>query len=240
VISSDLAGNQNSSTDENFTTSIKQTSKNKQHIYNVFENKPPSNPTIDGPIGGHITIAYNFLVRSTDANNNTIIYTFDWGDGMTESSGFLPNGIHCIKNHSWMKAGKYTINITASDNISSSSSKKIVWIDAVAIADLGYLLDSDSDGIFDSFHNEASGIETLAEMKNRIYLIDLDGDQRWDYEYNSSSGMITLISLQPSMIEEKPQFPVLWVGGLISTVVAVLVIFLYRRRPPKDNPTEKR
>jgi hypothetical protein len=239
VISYDLAGNQNSSSDENFTTSITQTSKNKQRIHNVIENKPPSNPTIDGPIGGHITIAYNFSVRSTDANNDTIIYTFNWGDGITESSGFLPNGIHCIKNHSWMKAGKYTIIVTASDNQTSSSSEKTVWIDAVAISDLGYLLDSDSDEIFDSFHNDETGKETLTEMKNGIYLIDLDGDHRWDYEYNSTSGIIALINQQPSITEEKPQFPVLWVCGLIFAVVAVLAIILYRRRPPKDNVNEK-
>ena len=79
----------------------------------------------------------------------------------------------------------------------------------------------------------------MTEMKNGIYLIDLDGDQRWDYEYNSSSGMIALINQQPSMTEEKPQFPVMLLGGLLFTVVAVLVIILYRRRPPKDNANEK-
>jgi hypothetical protein len=240
VISYDLAGNQNTSSDENFTTSSTQTSKSEQHFHNVIENKPPSNPTIDGPIGGHINLEYNFSVRSTDANNDTIIYTFNWGDGIIESSGFLPNGINCIKNHSWTKAGKYTIKVTASDNRTSSSSEKTVWIDAVAISDLGYLLDSDSDGIFDSFHNVATGEETLTEMRNGIYLIDLDGDHQWDYEYNSSSGMIALINQQPSMTEAKPQFPVLWLGGLLFAVVVVLAIFLYRRRPPKDYATKKR
>jgi hypothetical protein len=240
VISYDLAGNQNTSSDENFTTSTTQTSKSEQHINNVIENKPPSNPTIDGPLVGHINIEYNFSVRSTDANNDNIIYTFNWGDGMTESSGFLPNGINCIKNHSWTKAGKYTIKVTVSDNRTSSSSEKTVWIDAVAIGDLGYLLDSDSDGIFDSFHNDATGKETLTEMKNGVYLIDSDGDHRWDYEYNSSSGMIALINQQPSMTEEKPQFLVLWVGGLIFTVVVVFVIILYRRRPPIGIANEKR
>jgi len=239
VISYDLAGNQNTSSDENFTTSTTQTSKSEQHINNIIENKPPSNPTIDGPLVGHINIEYNFSVRSTDANNDTITYTFNWGDGMTESSGFLPNGINCIKNHSWTKAGKYTIKVTASDNRASSSSEKTVWIDAVAISDLGYLLDSDGDGIFDSFHNVATGKETLTEMENGIYLIDLDGDHQWDYEYNSSSGMIALINQQPSMTEEKPQFPVMLLGGLIFAVVAVLVIILFRRRPPKDYANEK-
>jgi hypothetical protein len=240
VISYDLAGNQNTSSDENFTTSTTQTSKSEQHINNIIENKPPSNPTINGPLVGHINIEYNFSVRSTDANNDTITYTFNWGDGMTESSGFLPMGINCIKNHSWTKAGKYTIKVTASDNRASSSSEKTVWIDAVGISDLGYLLDFDGDGIFDSFHNVATGKETLTEKKNGIYLIDLDGDHQWDYEYNSSSGMIALINQQPSMTEAKPQFPVLWLGGLLFAVVVVFAIILYRRRPPKDNATEKR
>ncbi len=216
VISYDQASNQNISSDNTFTTSSEpQTPISRPAIHNIIQNKPPKNPTIEGPTTGHINTEYNFTVRSTDANNDTIEYTFNWGDGITELSGFLPNGINCIKNHSWTKAGKYTIKVTASDTRTSSSSEKTVWIDAVAISDLGYLLDSDSDGIFDSFHNVATGEETLTEMKNGIYLIDLDGDHQWDYEYNSSSGMIALINQQPSMTEAKPQFPVLWVGGLI-------------------------
>jgi hypothetical protein len=238
VISYDLAGNQNTSSDENFITSSTQTSKNKQHAPPVIENKPPSNPTIDGPIAGHINIKYNFTVRSEDSNNDSITYTFNWGDGNIESSGFLPNDIDFTKNHSWTTAGKYTIKITASDNQTNSSSEKTIWIDAVSLGDLGYLLDSDSDGIFDSFHNDVTAKETLIEMKNGMYLIDLDGDNRWDYEYNSTSGMIALINQQPSIAEEKPQFPVLWICGLIFAVAVVSVIFLCRRRPPKEKAAE--
>ncbi len=239
VISYDQAGNQNLSSDNTFTTSDEpQTPVKRPIVHNVIQNKPPSNPTINGPTVGHINIEYVFMVKSTDPNNDAITYTFDWGDGITESSEFLLNSIICTKNHSWMKAGKYTITVTVNDNKTSSSSEKIVWIDAVAVAYLGYLMDSNSDGFFDIFHNDLTGEETFTEMKNGVYLIDLDGDQRWEYEYNANSEMLAVINQEPLMTEEKSQFPVLWVGSFIL-VVMVLVIVLYRKRPPKDRTFKK-
>jgi hypothetical protein len=241
VITYDQVGNKNFSSDKTFTTIDEpQTPNHRPAVHNVVPNKPPLNPTIDGPKSGHINMEYRFMVQSADSDNDTIIYTFDWGDGITESSGLLPRGILYGTNHSWMKAGKYTITVIASDSKTSSSSKKTIWIDAVSVADLGYLLDVDGDGFFDSFHVDATGNETLTEMKNGVYLLDLDGDNRWDYEYNANSGTLSLIIQQLLMTEEKPTFSVLWIVGLIFVVLLGLVIMLYRRRPPKDTVRENR
>ncbi len=241
VITYDQVGNKNFSSDKTFTTIDEpQTPNHRSAVHNVVPNKPPLNPTIDGPIGGHMNREYRFMVQSTDSDNDTIIYTFDWGDGITESSGLLPNGILYVKNHSWTKAGKYTLTVTASDSKISSSSKKTIWIDAVSVADLGYLLDVDGDGFFDSFHVDATGNETLTEMRNGVYLLDLDGDHRWDCGYNATSETLSLIIQQPLMTEEKPTFSVLWIVGLIFVVLLGLVIVLYRRRPPKDTVRENR
>lgn len=168
-------------------------------------------------------------MSSIDANNDTITYMFNWSDTTIESSGPLPNGMHCTKNHSWKKAGKYTIKVTASDNTSSSSSEKTMWIDAVAVGNIGYLLDNDSDGLFDLFHNDVTGIETEIEMKNGIYRIDVNGDHRWDYEYNATTGVLLSI-IQQLPLAEKTPFPLLWIGCFMIVVFLLLFIILYRRR----------
>jgi hypothetical protein len=226
VLSTDFAGNYNTSMNQTFTTN-KQTSKSR-NIVQVSENKPPSSPIIEGPITGRISQVYLFKVRSIDANNDTITYTFDWGDDTLESSGALPNGLRCIRNHSWTRAGKYTIEVTASDATSSSSSELTVWIDAVAVIDLGYLLDNDSDGIFDVFHNNVTGVQTVTEIRGGVYLIDVNGDQRWDYEYNATRGTLLSILQQLPSTEEKP-FPWLFISSLIIVVFFMLLVILYRR-----------
>ena len=226
VLSTDFAGNYNTSMNQTFTTN-KQTSKSR-NIVQVSENKPPSSPIIEGPITGRISQVYLFKVRSIDANNDTITYTFDWGDDTLESSGALPNGLRCIRNHSWTRAGKYTIEVTASDTTSSSSSELTVWIDAVAVIGLGYLLDNDSDGIFDVFYNNVTGVQTVTEIRGGVYLIDVNGDQRWDYEYNATSGTLLSILQQLPSTEEKP-FPWLFISSLIIVVFFMLLVILYRR-----------
>jgi hypothetical protein len=171
-------------------------------------------------------------VSSIDANNDTIIYAFNWNDGTNESSGWLPNGTQCIKNHSWTKAGKFTIKVTASDNRTSSSSEKTIWIDSIAVSDIGFLMDNNSDGLFDVFHNDEIGVETVTEMRNGVYLIDINGDYRWDYEYNATSGILFSI-LQQLPPTEKTPFSLSFVSGLIIVVFFVfflLLILLYRRR----------
>jgi hypothetical protein len=230
VISSDVAGNQNTSLNETFTTNT-QTSK-ERHIVHISQNTAPSSPIIDGPTTGHSSQVYTFTVSSNDANNDTITYTFDWNDGTNESSGWLPNGMHCIRNHSWTKAGKFTIKVTASDNRTSSSSEKTIWIDSIAVDDIGFLKDNNSDGFFDLFHNDATGIETVTEMKNGNYLIDVNGDHQWDYEYNATTGILTSILQQLSLANETP-FPLLLISGIVIVVFFaffILLVILYRRR----------
>jgi hypothetical protein len=233
VFSFDSTGNQATSFSETFTT-LKEIII--RHVTQTKENTPPSKPIINGPTTGHISQSYAFTVNSHDTDNDSLYYLLNWGDGTSESSGLLPQGTQYTINHSWTNAGKYTIKVTASDNKISSSSEKTIWIDAVVVGDIGFILDVDNNGIFDVFHSNSTGRETPTEMKNGIYLLDVDGDGQWDYEFNFSSGLLSLISQQP-VVPEKPSFPLLWVGGLIFAIVTAIVILFYRRRPPQTKTT---
>jgi PKD repeat protein len=174
-----------------------------------------------------------FIVGSIDPNNDSISYSFDWGDGTIESSGYLPNEIHCIKNHSWTQAGRYTITLKASDTKSSTSSETTIWIDTIIVGDKGYLLDFDCDGLFDIFRNGLTGLETETQMRDGNYLIDIDGDSSWDYQFNATSGVILLMLHQPPSSEEGSS-PLLLISGLILVVLLGLFIILYRRRHHKQ------
>lgn len=232
VLSYDRASNYHISSDQIFTTSSTSTVKKKPQIIQFIQNRPPTNPIIEGPTQGFINIEYNFTVCSADADIDFIKYTFDWGDGGLESSGFLPSNVNCVKQHRWSRAGKYFITVSASDNYTTSLSKKTIWIDALSVGDIGYLLDTNSDGIFDIFHNDATGTETLVDLKDEgIYLIDSDDDGRWDYEYYVSLGILSMILHQQDSPESKP-LPYLLIG-LVSCIVVLFVILFFHRRSLK-------
>jgi PKD repeat protein len=152
-------------------------------------NTPPSTPTIDGPTTGHKNVNYSYTVRSTDSDNDTIQYTFAWGDSTSESSMFLPNGTVCVKNHRWITAGKYTLNVMTSDNRNTSSSEKIIFIDAIDVGEIGYLLDTNGDGTYETFHNGTNNQETSVQQKDGRYLIDSNGDGNPEYTYDLVNGL---------------------------------------------------
>jgi PKD repeat protein len=155
------------------------------------QNRPPTAPIITGPTSGTKNTMYTYTAVSTDPDNDTIQYTFDWGDSVTapQSSGFLPNGTSFAINHSWAAAGRYDVTVMATDNQTSSSSKITVFIDAEQIGDIGYLLDTNGDGIYDAFYSDVSNQITAVEKKDGSYYIDSDGDGEWDYTFDELKGL---------------------------------------------------
>jgi len=229
IFSYDLAGNFYASSGSTFVTSSQSTSNKRPLTNTLIQNSPPTNPTIEGPSHGDIHVEYSFTVRSGDADFDSIRYTFNWGDSSIESSGFSPSNVYCVRNHSWSRAGKYSIKVSASDNNTTSSSEKTIWIDALAVVGLGYLLDTNSDEIFDVFHNNMTGLETLVEMKDEgIYLIDSDGDKQWDYKYCVSTDMLSMIVRQ-SINTETRQFPFLLIGLFFCLVILFSLLYFHRR-----------
>jgi len=227
IVSYDSAGNQATSLNESFTT-LSQPSKKKTTV-EVIPNAPPSNPVIEGPTTGRRALSYTFTASSVDTDSNSISYTFDWGDGSRESSGFIPNRMKCSRNHSWALAGKYTIIVTANDTTSGSLSKMIIWIDAIIVGDEGYLVDNNSDGLFDIFYNEKTGVKTETQQSAGVYLIDVNGDQQWDYQFNASSGSLSYI-LHQQQGGENTSSPLILMSSIVLVVLfIVLIIMLFRR-----------
>ena len=123
-------------------------------------NIPPTKPTMDGPSEGTKDTDYTYVIQSIDPDNDKIQYIINWGDGETTETEFLPNGTASMQIHSWMSAGKYTISVKASDNQTvSGTTKYTVLIDVHLVDEIGYLIDDDADGTYDSFHNDAGHLQ---------------------------------------------------------------------------------
>jgi len=183
-------------------------------------NRPPTEPIITGPTSGTKNTMYTYTALSTDADNDTIQYTFDWGDSLSQSSGFLPNATNYTVNHSWTAAGRYSVTVTVNDNLTESSSNITVYIDALQTRGVGYLLDNDADGIYDVFYSDEKKQTMTIQKKDDSYLIDSDGDGDWDYTYNATNGL-TDYTEPPNT----PGFEIIIIIGAIA-----LVMFWKRKR----------
>jgi len=187
-----------------------------------INNRPPTKPTITGPRNGTKNIIYTYSAASTDVDNDTIQYIFDWDDplSMSQYSGFLPNNTSFITNHSWPAAGRYEITVTVTDNQTENSSKIIIYIDSVQISEIGYLLDNDSDGTYDAFYSYFLEGITTVQKKNGNYDIDSDGNGVWDCTYNITNRLI-------SFYQEKEKTPGFEIVFIIS---AITVVILWKRQ----------
>ena len=103
-------------TDNSNATNAVDTNTTTATISEKSFNYPPSIPIVSGPSTGHVNMSYNFTAISTDNDSATIQYTFNWGDGETTTTEFVPNGTAVHLNHTWHVPGNYTIRVMAYDN----------------------------------------------------------------------------------------------------------------------------
>ncbi|RLF52160.1 MAG: hypothetical protein DRN24_03715 [Thermoplasmata archaeon] len=157
----------------------------------LMTNNLPSKPIVSGSNDGHKNISYTYTIVSVDLDNDSLQYFIDWGDGSNYTSKFIDGNTSLTVNHTWDRAGRYIVKVKAFDNETfSANSSYIVYIDSLEVDDIGYLIDIDSNGIYDRFHNKSSGLESNVGYKNGEYLIDGDGDNIWDYSFSEYSGLV--------------------------------------------------
>lgn len=193
-----------------------------------FENRPPDNPKINGPIFGHKNIFYTYSTVANDPDNDKVMYTVNWDDSITSDSisEFITSGIPYSAANSWSEPGKYTITVYASDSKLSSSSELIVYIDRVDVEDLGYIIDEDSDGIFETFYySHGSCITKIKHIGLNLYLIDVNCDGEWDYEFNSDTGELNEYS--PGLVDYNFLLILL---ALLAIIFLIIIYYVYKKR----------
>jgi PKD repeat protein len=194
----------------------------------IQPNRAPLTPTLMGITYGTIDNAYTFSAVSTDADGDMIRYVFSWGDetDMTFTEHYENNSMVNV-THTWSTAGAYLVEVHAEDtnNATSGTAELFVLID-VDIEEIddevsGYLLDTDQDGVFDFFHNNATGDETSVKFQeDGTYLLDTDGDGVWDYIYDCETGDLENYSEQEETTET-PDYTL-----VISVIIVVLILII--------------
>jgi hypothetical protein len=202
-------------------------------------NNPPTTPVVGGPETGNDDTSYSYTAVSTDADDDTIQYMFIWGDGSNTTTSFVANGTQVSESHSWSSYGFYTITVTAEDSEGAMSAAREleVAIDVMMVDDIGYLIDTDSDGTYDSFHSDETGTETDVEQQtDETYLLNSDEDEQWDWEYDAETDTLTEYSMPEEKTEEDDYT---WVYLLIIIIIILLIIIgaaMGRKKKPAPPP----
>jgi hypothetical protein len=201
-------------------------------------NNPPTMPTLTGGPGvsGNKSVSYDFQAMSTDADNDTIKYIFSWGDGQTITTDFFASGIAATQSHTWSAAGRYVISVKASDNkTESATTSNAILIDAQYVGDLGYLIDTNGDGIYDQFYSNITDLTTPVELQDDgTYLINSDNDSDWDYIFDPQTKQVTTY---PQEEENQILSPLMILGGILGFIAVLFLLILLLTRRKKQTPS---
>jgi parallel beta-helix repeat protein len=203
-------------------------------------NNPPSIPNVEGPIFGHQNINYNFNFYSTDPENDNIQYVINWDDDESTETGFVSSGTKLTEEHKWNNAGIYNIKIFAIDinYANSDSADYTILIDVWYVHNIGYLIDENSDDIYDAFYVNFTGFITDVIYENGNYLIDTDEDGKNNYKYNLEKDDLTKIdSIEKDKTSEIEDI-MLYLLVFIIIIIILIVIVLGRRS--KLEPQDKK
>ena len=190
-------------------------------------NLPPNEPIVNGTMVGRSNIDYNFSAMSTDPDNDSVRYVFDWDEGLNLTfTDFVPSGTEYSMMHNWTNAGLYIVKVYAEDVNSSISGtvefEIFIDIDVLVITELdGYLLDYEMDGVYDKFYYNFT-LQTEVELQeNGEYKIDSNGDGEYDCTYDPVTGTIT--SLKG---EEPTGIPVYLLVLLVVIIIVILMVVI--------------
>jgi hypothetical protein len=92
-----------------------------QYVYTAYQyipsvqGDPPGAPTINGPANGDAgdTLTYSF--SAVDPDGDDVRFIVEWGDGNTDTTGFVASGATQTADHIWATPATYTITAKAED-----------------------------------------------------------------------------------------------------------------------------
>jgi hypothetical protein len=79
-------------------------------------NTPPNTPSApSGNSSGYTFVPYSYSTYATDPDGDQVKYTFDWGDGTTNDTGFASVNSASL-THIWSKTGTFQVKTMATDS----------------------------------------------------------------------------------------------------------------------------
>lgn len=90
--------------------------------YPTIANRPPGLPEINGPTTGSPGTTLNYMIVSSDPDNDEIYYCLNWSDETGETClGPYMSGEEVMVSHSWEEQGTYVIQVKARDSYNDES-----------------------------------------------------------------------------------------------------------------------
>ncbi len=161
-------------------------------------NNPPDKPVIpSGENEGQTGITYSYFTASTDADDDSVKYVFNWGDGNTSETEFTASGITTGASHAWSSPGTYFVTAKAIDSAGSSSD----WSEVAEIVITSRTFDLTTDvnppfsGLVDPSHGTftAGATVTIKAIPSSGKMFD-----HWGGDVSGNSNPIN-ISVQSDM-----------------------------------------
>jgi PKD repeat protein len=86
-------------------------------IIQVTLDHPPLTPNMpQGPSSGKVDVSYSYTAVTTDPDEDSLFYLFDWGDGTTSGwIGPISSGQTANADHTWNTTGTYDVKVKAKD-----------------------------------------------------------------------------------------------------------------------------
>ena len=213
-------------------------------------NNPPANLTVTGSNAGDADTNYTFTANATDPDeNDTICYTFDWGDDTNDTvTDYFASGVPAEAIHQWTAAGIYTIQVYAMDaaNATSGTESLTILIDVIYVKDIGYIIDDDGDGVYENFYNNDTGNTTATEYDetNDSYLLNSDGAEGWEWVYELPTDTLTEYTEEEAPPTEEPeQDNTIWymLGlGMLIVILILLGIYYYLKKKTQKKSKKKK
>ncbi len=196
-------------------------------------NLPSSMLDIHGKQVGSVNISYTYTITIQDMDDSIVKGSINWDDGVAEENLTLSIQEPTLLLHQWEQFGIYTIRVTASDTVTTISKNLTIYIDTYVLPNdpslniSGYLIDRNSDTVFDSFYN--SKLDTANGVKQEngsIYLLDTDLDNIWDIRFDLETNQHSAYTQENTDSEERQIF--LFLLTLIAIIMIVSAFFIYR------------
>lgn len=136
-------------------------------------NSPPSKPSLpSGSISGKTGTVYTYCTTSTDPDSDLIKYTFDWGDGTTIDTEYLPSGSTASATHRWTTVGDYSVKVKAVDCRSASSDWSDPLLVDILLRQSGW---TSYGGLL------ISGVSMIVDRQGRVHILAVGSDHAlWD------------------------------------------------------------
>jgi hypothetical protein len=83
-------------------------------------NSPPGAPTIAGPTEGDAGATLTYSFSADDPDGDDVKFIIEWGDGNSDTTGYVASGATETEDHVWASPATYTITAKAEDSFGNT------------------------------------------------------------------------------------------------------------------------